>query len=349
MAAATDMGVEYLAAAELMERGARAPNWRDVLGIALFASGPQEFAASDVPVAHIGTRPLTGPAELCEVWHAPGQLESGTAGLVRYRTNGRVALGVVTLNETDAGTAGDEGQRLRAATARAYIDIFQCVRSLGLSRIIRMWNYIPEITREISGVERYRHFNEARKKSFQSCSLDIRGRVPAACALGSPAGGPLVIYFLAGADDFTAIENPRQVPAYDYPDEYGACSPTFSRATVSGDPSRPMLFISGTASIVGHRTVHPGDVLAQTREAVANIRALVGEANRAAGGECFVPERFRYKAYVRRLADLTAVASELDASIRPVASIVYLHADICRPDLLVEIEAAGAAEQRGGH
>ena len=44
-----------------------------------------------------------------------------------------------------------------------------------------------------------------------------------------------------------------------------------------------------------------------------------------------------------------AIATELSAAIHPSASIVFLHADICRPDLLVEIEAAGATERRREH
>lgn len=347
MAADTEVSVEYIAVEELA--ALCASEGQGVLGIAVFARGLEALDAGDVPVARIDTRPLAGPAALGEVWRAPGKLYGGVDGLVRYRTNGRVALGVVTLNEADVEAGADEGQRLRAATARVYTDIFRCIRSLGLARIIRMWNYIPEITREIEGVERYRHFNEARQKTFRSCQLDVRGKVPAACALGSPSGGPLVVYFLAGTDDVTAIENPRQVAAYDYPDDYGAYSPTFSRATVSGNPACPMLFISGTASIVGHRTMHPGDALGQTRETVANIRALVGEANRAAGTAYFELERFKYKAYVRRLADLAVISSELSAAIRPAASIVYLLADLCRPDLLVEIEAAGTTDRHRAH
>ena len=347
MSACTDVSIEYVGLEEL--EAYRAGGWQGVLGIAAFAPESAQFDVGEVPVARIGTRPLVGPAPLCEVWRAPGELRSGADGLVRYRTNGHLILGVVTLNEADVDAGAGEGSRLRAATTRIYQDIFRCVRSFASARVIRMWNYIPDITREIDGIERYRHFNEARQRAFQSHQLDIRGEVPAACALGSPSGGPLVVYFLASTGEVAAIENPRQVSAYDYPDDYGAYSPTFSRATVSGDPASPMLFISGTASIIGHRTVHPGDVLAQTRESVANIRALVGEANRAVGAAYFVPERFQYKAYVRRSSDLEAIASELCAAIHPSASIVFLHADICRPDLLVEIEAAGATRRRSEH
>ena len=347
MAACSEVSVDYVAVEELAAY--RASGWQDVLGIAAFAQESTLFDAGDVPVARIGTRPLTGPAALCEVWRAPGELRSGIDGLVRYRTNGRLILGMATLNEADVAAGADEGERLREATARIYQDIFRCVRSLGHARVIRIWNYIPEITREIDGVERYRHFNMACQQAFQSCQQEVRGEVPAACALGSPPGGSLVVYFLAGTGDVAAIENPRQMPAYDYPDDYGAYSPTFSRATVSGNPASPMLFISGTASIVGHRTMYPGDVLAQTRESVANIRALAGEANRALGAPYFVPEQFQYKTYIRRSPDFEAIAAELRAAIHPSASIVFLHADICRTNLLVEIEAAGATERRREH
>jgi chorismate lyase / 3-hydroxybenzoate synthase len=47
---------------------------------------------------------------------------------------------------------------------------------------------------------------------------------------------------------------------------YGAPPPSFARAAhVGSDGGRGDLFISGTASIVGHRTVHRGNVELQTR------------------------------------------------------------------------------------
>ena len=70
-------------------------------------------------------------------------------------------------------------------------------------------------------------------RAFLSSGCGVRGDVPAACALGSPAGGALIVYFLAARHAGTAIENPRQLPAYDYPAEYGAFSPTFSRAEMA--------------------------------------------------------------------------------------------------------------------
>jgi enamine deaminase RidA (YjgF/YER057c/UK114 family) len=103
------------------------------------------------------------------------------------------------------------------------------------------------------------------------------------------------------------------------------------------------LFVSGTASIVGHETIHAGDVAAQTRETLVNIGALVDEANRVAGSARYALDALKYKVYVRRPSDLAAIERALSTSLRTSTSIVYLQADVCREDLLVEIEAIGEA------
>jgi enamine deaminase RidA (YjgF/YER057c/UK114 family) len=335
------LGVEYLNPGELASGHAR--GWRDVLGVAIYAAADAPLDAADVPLARVAIRPLGAAPVLCEVWRADGPLTTGRVGLVHYRASRAVVFGCVSLGEAGNGADVATGAALAKATARAYAEVFRCLQTLGITGAIRIWNFLPEINREVAGTERYRIFNEARQRAFQASSRSVRGNVPAACALGSPAGGALVVYFLAGSEPATAIENPRQVSAYDYPTEYGVYSPTFSRATLAPGADGPMLFVSGTASIVGHRTAHAGDVVAQTRETVANIRALVAQANRAAGGELFAAERLRYKAYVRHAADVAAVAAEFFAAVQPAAPVLYLNADICREDLLVEFEAVGSA------
>ena len=338
------LGVEYLVPDELAD--CRARGWRDVLGVALFAGDGMPIDAADVPVAQVAMRPLGTRPALCEVWRAAGPLTSGRVGRVHYRASRHLAFGCIELAEAGAAATVADGAALREIASSAYGEIFRCLKALGLPRAIRIWNYLPEINREAGGVERYRLFNEARRQAFESFDCDVRGNVPAASALGSPAGGSLVVYFLAGTDPGIAIENPRQVAAYDYPPDYGEFSPTFSRATLATAPGGPVLLVSGTASIVGHRTVHAGDVIAQTRETVSNIRALVGEANRVMGAELFAPERLQYKAYVRRAADREAVAAEFVAAVHPAAPVVYLHGEVCRADLLVEIEAVGCGAGR---
>jgi chorismate lyase/3-hydroxybenzoate synthase len=165
--------------------------------------------------------------------------------------------------------------------------------------------------------------------------------VPAASALGAASDSPLVVYFLAARTAPTFLENPRQVSAYHYPRQYGSHSPVFSRATLLRQSGGLALFISGTASIVGHRSLHVGDTAAQTRETLANIEALLAEANRVARGARFELGALAFKVYVRRPADLPVIKAELAGALGAGARVIYLQAEICRQDLLVEIEAAG--------
>jgi enamine deaminase RidA (YjgF/YER057c/UK114 family) len=113
------------------------------------------------------------------------------------------------------------------------------------------------------------------------------------------AGGALSIAFMAGKAPAVPLENPRQVSAYNYPADYGPRSPTFSRGALGYLPGQEILFISGTASIVGHQTVHPGDVAGQCRECIANIAAVLGEANRQRRSAPFALDELVYRVYVR--------------------------------------------------
>ena len=101
------------------------------------------------------------------------------------------------------------------------------------------------------------------------------------------------------------------------------------------------LFVSGTASIVGHETLHRGDVGAQTRETMTNIGALLNEANRVMGSARYSLDRLKFKVYVRQASDLGAITRAMSGSLRASTPIVYLQADVCREDLLMEIEATG--------
>jgi enamine deaminase RidA (YjgF/YER057c/UK114 family) len=170
----------------------------------------------------------------------------------------------------------------------------------------------------------------------------VRNNVPAASALGSPQPGPVTVYCIAGAEAPIALENPRQTHAWDYPPQYGPRSPTFARGCIEPGPA-PTLFVSGTSSIVGYETAHAGDVRAQTQETVRNIRAVLAAANQRLGVERFALDRLSYKVYVRRSEDLQLIERELREAIGPAAPALYLKADICRRDLLVEIEAVGCA------
>ena len=218
---------------------------------------------------------------------------------------GDLLYGVLDLDE--AAFAGDAAcPPLQAASAEAYRRIFRLLDAQGLPHLWRVWNYLADINADTHGLERYRQFNIGRQDAFLASHRGATGNVPAACAIGL-AGGPLSIAFLAGATPALAVENPRQVSAYLYPAAYGPRSPTFSRAALALLPGQEVLFVSGTASIVGHRTVHAGDVAAQCRETVANIAAVVAEANRIRRSSPFALGELVYRVYLRHAGDFPAI------------------------------------------
>ncbi|HUI62016.1 MAG TPA: hypothetical protein VLX90_17455 [Steroidobacteraceae bacterium] len=319
--------------------------WDGVLGVARFAgAAPAPLTARGVPVVNVGTPVLGSPDEICEVWRTRQPVRSGQLAGVRYRHAGHVLFGCISVHEDDAGSMpipAGAGSALHAATEQAYRQVFATLDELDYPHLLRVWNYLPRINADTHGTERYWQFNSARRDALLACGRDLSGgNVPAACALGSSSDSPLVIYFLASRELPLAIENPRQVSAYEYPPRYGP-RPAFSRASLLRETAGPVLFISGTASIVGHETLHAGDVAAQTRETLVNIEALLNEAGRVCGDASFGLEDLAYKVYVRHGTDLPVIRTQLRSALGPQAQIMYLQADICRQDLLLEIEATG--------
>jgi enamine deaminase RidA (YjgF/YER057c/UK114 family) len=260
---------------------------------------------------------------------------------VRFRRSEEMLFGCITLAEADFAAPAHAPSSLHAATAQAYAEICATLEAQRYPHLLRVWNYLPDINRDSQGTERYRQFNSARQCALQACGRARSGSVPAASALGATSDSPVVVYFLAGRSAPVFVENPRQVSAYHYPRQYGTHSPLFSRAALLRQPQSLTLFVSGTASIVGHRSLHIGNTARQTRETLTNIEALLSEANRVTRGAHFELDSLAYKVYVRRPEDLALIQRELAATLGSQAQVIYLQADICRQDLLVEIEATG--------
>ncbi len=285
--------------------------------------------------------PLAGSTAtgLHELWRSADPCEAGNSQGIAWRRAGDVLYGVIEMAEADIAGAGVRSP-LQAASQEAYARIFRLLDAQGLPHLWRVWNYFADINGESHGLERYRQFNIGRQDAFLEFQRGATGNVPAACAIGL-AGGPLRIAFMAGGKAATALENPRQVSAYNYPADYGPRSPTFSRAALAFPPGQEILFVSGTASILGHRTVHANDAAAQCREVLANIEAVVAEANRLRCSAIFSLGELCYRVYIRHVADFAKVEEALTDRLGAAADVVFLQADICRADLLLEIEATG--------
>lgn len=332
MSSGSGLHLEYLTLADL-----EAARWTGIMGVATFDGGGPRLRQPNVPIAEINTPVLGNPGALCEVWRTGQAVESGVHGGVRYAQTADMLFGCIAVRES--GSSDEDQTPLYCTTDQAYREILGTLDALGYPHLLRVWNYVSEINRDTHGIERYRQFNSARQAALSAGGRPITGNVSAACALGAAVGSPLVAYFLASHTAPTCIENPRQVSAYHYPRQYGARPPVFSRATVHREADAMTLFISGTASIVGHETVHVGDTAAQTRETLTNIEALLEEANRVMGSKAFTLETLACKVYLRHASDLSIVQGQLQSALGSRARPVYLQADICRRDLSVEIEA----------
>ena len=227
-------------------------------------------------------------------------------------------------------------ESLHALAKQAYSRIFGFLDHHAYPNLLRVWHYFPRINEDEDGLERYRSFNVGRHEAFVAHGRTIEPEnLPAASALGSN-GSSLVMYFIAGKQPGQAVENPRQVSAYQYPASFGPRSPIFVRSiSVILDDQR-CFFISGTASIIGYETVHQGDVAKQTDETLYNIRTLLDHAQH----HNIDQGQLLLKIYLRDSQHLELVRAKVRAEFGMRHRAIYLHSNICRADLLLEIEAA---------
>jgi len=293
-----------------------------------------------IPCINVPMQCLSPGVPSCEVWHGSGRLETGRSGDIHYRHDGNVLFGVIEMQEAERD-GKSASTPLQQATESAYRQIFGLLDTLGYPHLFRFWNYIADINEHSYGLERYRQFNLGRQDALVAHGRDVGGNVSAACALGI-RNGPLTVGFLAGQAAPVRIENPRQVNAYDYPEQYGPRSPVFSRASLVRQVDAETLFVSGTASIVGHVTMHASDVAAQTVETMTNIQAVLDEVNHLENAERFDLPGLHYKVYVRHPEDLDRILPELSRCVGQTPKAIYLQADVCRQELLLEIEAHAA-------
>lgn len=227
----------------------------------------------------------------------------------------------------------------REITRSAYTRILNHIRRTGYEHLHRIWNYIPAINARIAGQERYKAFCLGRAEAFESHGI-YTSRLPAATAIGNPGESGLLIYFIAARRPPVHIENPRQVSAYRYPRRYGPRSPSFARASLwhSGEQCAE-LFISGTASIVGHESRHAGDPAMQTIESLNNIDYLVQHAS---GTTSLTLEGARQlsllKIYLRNPDDLVIAQHQLYEHLGREVPSLWLQGDTCREELMIEIE-----------
>ncbi len=268
-----------------------------------------------------GLEAIAGPT--VEAWQVSEAVEYGRLGRFTVRTTPGLAL---------LATAVEDPENPEAAAAALYRDLFDATRKLDCPHLLRVWQYLPRVTAPFGEEDRYKAFCAGRACAFAATGAQD-ATLPAACLLGD-ASDRILLYALAGAEPGRQIENPRQQSAFRYPPRYGRKSPSFSRATAAGAHEDETLFISGTSSITGHASRH-GKTLDQLEETLKNLEALVENWRKDAGGLAAIAPM---KVYLRHPEDLDTTRAALAQRLPQNHPVLWLRADVCRPELNVEIE-----------
>jgi enamine deaminase RidA (YjgF/YER057c/UK114 family) len=223
---------------------------------------------------------------------------------------------------------------------------------MSLDNLVRQWNYIGNILSVKDGNQNYQIFNEVRN-DYYTRFRKVHG-YPAATGVGM-MHGEVILDFCAiesdGSVKIKPVENPNQVNAYNYGQDVLKGSknkdkpvkhpPQFERALLIANNRDAVLHISGTASIIGQETIGIGDIVEQTLVTIENIKKLSDTERLCQLILSPVIYREKYsllRVYIKQQNDFSIVRRICNDHF-PQIPAIYIEADICRDDLLMEIEA----------
>jgi enamine deaminase RidA (YjgF/YER057c/UK114 family) len=250
--------------------------------------------------------------------------------------------------------AGLFPENTRMAAEAAFEQVLEVLgkEGLTLNNIIRQWNYIGNILKVRDKFQSYQIFNEVRSEYYHKYRT-VQG-FPAATGVGMGLGGVILDFCAVEAGESVRIKpvsNPNQVNAYEYGQKVlkgmqdqgkkVKHPPQFERALMISNSRFSTLYVSGTASIIGQQTIGKNDVEKQTLVTIENIRKLADaeRLSQITGNPEQPSEKYiLLRVYIKRREDFSLV-KEICASHFPDVPAVYIEADICRDDLLTEIEA----------
>lgn len=251
-----------------------------------------------------------------------------------------------------AGLMGGSGDTIYESSVKAFESAMAILSAEGLSihHIIRQWNYIESIAwleNVPDSEQNYQVFNDVRANYYNRGVFKFG--YPAATGIGMDTGGVIIDFIALSESEQVKIQpivNPGQIDAHKYSElvlegkSAQKCTPKFERAKLITIGDRNYIYVSGTASILGELTMHKGDVEKQTITTIDNINHLFSEENQKSLGLNFDVSKIRFshlRVYVKHQEDIPAV-ERICESMLNCNSTLYLESDVCREDLLVEIE-----------
>jgi enamine deaminase RidA (YjgF/YER057c/UK114 family) len=245
--------------------------------------------------------------------------------------------------------SSDFAQSVRKQSDEVFKKLDSLLTSFGfeVDDIVRQWNYIGNIVAHKNGKQNYQEFNDARSAYYAKGSWH-KG-YPAATGIGVDGEGIIVGGIAFKRADNTGIypiDNPLQVAAHIYSKsvlidnaaDAVKSTPKFERAKLIECAGGAYCFVSGTAAIRGEESVDPTSARLQTIKTIENIEYLVSKENLVRFG-C-KPYELEYAflhIFVKNREDYEAIRSVVEEAY-PNVPALYSVADVCRSELLVEIE-----------
>ncbi|WP_346861434.1 hypothetical protein [uncultured Draconibacterium sp.] len=272
------------------------------------------------------------------IWSSKTIKKGGDSAMLFEKETTRILIGNVQSNEK-------KGYRNDAEKTFSTLSTIFSEVNFPIKSIVRQWNYLEDIIGFDGDKQKYQEFNNVRSEYYKD-HFEKDG-YPAATGIGTNRGGVL-IEFLAIQSDVVKtapVDNPDQIAAHHYSKKVlvgEECvlktTPKFERARYFELYDKKLIFISGTASITGERTIGVGDPVAQTEITIQNIKRLYSDEVLKNMSQDKLRAKYGHaRVYVKNRKDFAAIKTTFKTHFGNLP-VVYIIADICRPDLLVEIE-----------
>ena len=219
-----------------------------------------------------------------------------------------------------------------------------------IDSIVRQWNYIENITDFQAGYQNYQALNDKRGECYAKTAW--RKGYPAATGIGASFGGILVDFDAVLLNDsschITPIDNTMQVAAHEYSEQVlvieesvkpAKATPKFERAKSLSFEDQGIIYVSGTAAIRGEESLLGVGLAKQLHITMENIAYLIAKDKlEAIGISCGKqPVLKLIRVYLKEKCFVDEAKALIDAYALNIP-VSYLWADVCRDELLIEIE-----------
>ena len=227
--------------------------------------------------------------------------------------------------------------------------------AMPVASIVRQWNYIEKIVAvDSAGHQHYQDFNDVRSRFYSQA--DWKEGYPAATGIGTQWGGVMVdidaLLVKEEAVGIYPLDTPLQVPAHAYTGrvllgDSKKTTPKFERGKALAFAEGELVYVSGTAAIRGEHSLTGVGIEAQTQATLENIAFLISKENLKTSGVSAIRDVCLQilRVYVKQEKD-EAVARAIIEKALPNLPVLYVVADVCRDELLIEMEgAAGTTDE----